>query len=154
LLQGGKNIQEIGALPNSSEVMYWRITYDGEMGKVYYRDGTGYDISCAPYSTKPIDTAKYPLFKKVYRYSSDGKNLEDHTAEYLNADKIYDNRIPMIAFTGNKVSLIFSGNYLDKGTTGWNFYRNMGWREYIAFDLDLSAIGDETPVRLFNNNTE
>ncbi|MGN0613613.1 MAG: hypothetical protein ACI4JB_06890, partial [Porcipelethomonas sp.] len=62
LLTNGKNIQEVGALPKSNEVMYWRITYDGEMGKVYYRDGTGYDIGCAPYSTKPIATAKYPLF--------------------------------------------------------------------------------------------
>ena len=28
----------------------------------------------------------------------------------------------------------------------------MGWREYIAFDLDLSLIGDEKPIRLFNKN--
>ena len=28
----------------------------------------------------------------------------------------------------------------------------MGWREYIAFDLDLSPIGNEKPLRLFNTN--
>lgn len=28
----------------------------------------------------------------------------------------------------------------------------MGWREYIAFDLYLSLIGDEKPIRLFNKN--
>lgn len=146
-----KSIQEIGTLPGK-DVLYWRLTYDGGIGEIYLKDGSGYKISYPPFATAPMDKTQYPLFKKVYRYAADGKALEDHTAEYLNADKIYDFGIPMIAFMGNKVSLLFSGRYLDKGTTGWNWYRDMGWREYIAFDLDLSVIGGETPVRLFNKN--
>ena len=151
LLANGKNIQEIGTLPGK-DVRHWQLTYDGEMGSMYLKDGSGYKISAVPFSTAPLDNAKYPLFKKVYRYAADGKTLEDHTAEYLNADRVYDNGIPMIVFKDGKVSLLFSGKALDKGTTGWNRYRDMGWREYIAFDLDLSAIGNETPTRLFNSN--
>ena len=151
LLANGKNIQEIGTLPGK-DVRYWQLTYDGEMGSMYLKDGSGYKISAVPFSTAPLDNAQYPLFKKVYRYAADGKTLEDHTAEYLNADRVYDNGIPMIVFRDGKISLLFSGKDLDKGTTGWNWYRDMGWREYIAFDLDLSAVGSETPVRLFNKN--
>lgn len=152
VLSNGKNIQELGALPGK-DVMYCRLTYDGEMGSIYLKNGTGYKLSGAPvFQAMPLNKSSYPLFKKVYRYEKDGKTLKDHTAEFLKADKIYDNGTPMIAFMGKKVSLLFSGKYLDKGTTEWNWYRDMGWREYIAFDLDLSAIGGETPVRLFNNN--
>lgn len=150
-LANGKNIQEVGTLPGR-DIRYWSLTYDGEMGEIYLKDGQGYKVSGPPFSTAPMDKAQYPLFKKVYRYASDGKTLEDHTAEYLNADKVYDSGIPTIVLAGDKVSLLFSGKYLDKGTTGWNWYRDMGWREYIAFDLDLSAIDGETPVRLFNKN--
>lgn len=150
-LANGKNIQEFGTLPGK-DVLYWHLTYDGEMGSIYLKDGVGYKVSGPPFSTAPLDRETYPLFKKVYRYAADGKTLEDHTAEFLNADKVYDSGIPTIVLAGDKVSLLFSGKYLDKGTTGWNWYRDMGWREYIAFDLDLSAIGDETPVRLFNKN--
>ena len=152
VLSNGKNIQELGTLPGK-DVMYWRLTYDGEMGSIYLKNGTGYKLSGAPvFQAMPLNKSSYPLFKKVYRYEKDGKTLKDHTAEFLKADKIYDNGTPMIACMGKKVSLLFSGKYLDKGTTEWNWYRDMGWREYIAFDLDLSAIGGETPVRLFNNN--
>lgn len=151
VLANGKNIQEIGTLPGK-DVLCWHLTYDGEMGNIYLKDGSVYKASNPPFSTTSLDKTQYPLFKKVYRYAADGKTLEDHTAEYLNADKIYDTGIPMIAFVDNKVSLLFSGKYLDNGTTGWNWYRDMGWREYIAVDLDLSAIGNETPIRLFNKN--
>ena len=58
----------------------------------------------------------------------------------------------MLAITGKKVSLIDTAKYLDKNTAGWNWYRDMGWREYIAYDIDLTAIGNETPIRLFNTN--
>ena len=150
VLANGKNIQEVGTLPRKN-IRYWRLTHDGEMGEIYLNDGSGYKVSSPPFTASPMDKAQFPLFRKVYRYASDGKTLEDHTAEYLNADKVYSG-YPMIAIVGDKVSLLFSGKYLDKGTTGWNWYRDMGWREYIAFDLDLSAIGDETPVRLFNKN--
>ena len=150
VLANGKNIQEVGTLPGKN-IRYWRLTYDGEMGEIYLNDGSGYKVSSPPFTASPMDKAQFPLFRKVYRYASDGKTLEDHTAEYLNADKVYFGD-PMIAVAGGKVSLLFSGKYLDKGTTGWNWYQDMGWREYIAFDLDLSAIGDETPVRLFNKN--
>lgn len=150
-LANGKNIQELGTLPGR-DVRYWYLTYDGEMGEVYLGDGTGYKISNPPFTISALDKEQYPLFRKVYRYASDGKTLEDHTEEYLNADKIYDFGIPMIAFTGDKVSLLFTAGCLDEDTTDWNWYRNMGWREYIAFDLDLTAIGSETPVRLFNQN--
>lgn len=150
-LPNGKNIQGLGTLPGK-DVQYWRLTYDGEMGNLYLKDGSGYKITGVPFTTAPLDGAQYPLFKKVYRYAADGKTLEDHTAEFLSADKVYDFGIPMMAFLGDKVSLLFSGRYLDSGTTGWNWYRDMGWREYIAFDLDLSAIGSEKPVRLFNKN--
>lgn len=150
-LANGQNIQELGTLPGK-DVQYWHLTYDGEMGSLYLKDGSGYKLSGIPFSTTPLDKAQYPLFKKVYRYAADGKSLEDHTAEYQNADKVYDSGTPMIVFAGGKVSLLFSGKYLDKGTSGWNWYRDMGWREYIAFDLDVSAIGSETPVRLFNQN--
>lgn len=150
-LANGQNIQELGTLPGK-DVQYWHLTYDGEMGSLYLKDGSGYKVSGIPFSTTPLDKAQYPLFKKVYHYAADGKSLEDHTAEYQNADKVYDSGTPMIVFAGGKVSLLFSGKYLDKGTSGWNWYRDMGWREYIAFDLDVSAIGSETPVRLFNQN--
>ena len=150
VLANGKNIQEVGTLPGKN-IRYWRLTHDGEMGEIYLNDGSGYKVSSPPFTASPMDKAQLPLFRRVYRYASDGKTLEDHTAEYLNADKVYSG-YPMIAIVGDKVSLLFSGKYLDKGTTGWNWYRDMGWREYIAFDLDLSAIGDETPVRLFNKN--
>lgn len=150
VLSNGKNIQEVGSLPGK-DVQYWHLTYDGEMGSIYLKDGSGYEISNPPFSATPLDKAQYPLFKKVYRYASDGKTLEDHTAEYLKANKIYNYGTTMFAFFDKKVDLIFSGEYLDT-SMGFNWYRDMDWREYIAFELDLSAIGNEKPIRLFNNN--
>lgn len=97
-----------------------------------------------------MDKAQHPLFRKVYRYASDGKALEDHTVEYLNADKVYSGD-PMITVAGGKVSLLFRANILI-GTTGWNWYRDMDWREYIAFDLELSELVGEAPIRLLNRN--
>ena len=44
LLANGKNIQEIGTLPGK-DVRYWQLTYDGEMGSMYLKDGSGYKIS-------------------------------------------------------------------------------------------------------------
>ncbi len=156
VLSNGKNVLETFTLPSGSEVRYWDATYDGEICNFYFKDGSAYKLSGqAPimsYIPEKIDTDKYPLFKKVYRYSDDGKTLTDCTAEFLNADKVYSHRYPMLAITGKKVSLIDTAKYLDKGTTEWNWYRDMGWREYIAYDLDLSAIGNETPIRLFNTN--
>lgn len=155
-LSNGKNILETFTLPSTAEVRYWDATYDGEMCNFYFKDGSAYKLSgqspVTSYIPEKIDTDKYPLFKKVYRYSSDGKTLTDCTAEFLNADKVYRHRTPMLAITGKKVSLIDTAKYLDKNTTEWNWYRDMGWREYIAYDLDLSAIGTETPIRLFNTN--
>ena len=155
-LSNGKNILETFTLPSTAEVRYWDVTYDGEICNFYFKDGSAYKLSgqspVTSYIPEKIDTDKYPLFKKVYRYSSDGKTLTDCTAEFLNADKIYRHRFPMLAITGKKVSLIDTAKYLDKGTAGWNRYRDMGWREYIAYDLDLSAIGTETPIKLFNTN--
>ena len=151
VLANGENLSEIGTLPGR-DIQYWYLTHDGEMGTVYLKDGSGYTIRSVPFTAVPLDGTQHPLFQKVYRYASDGKTLEDHTAEYLNADKIYDVGIPMFAFTRNRVSLLFSGKYLDGGTTGWNWYRDMGRKEYIAFDLDLSEIGNEVPIRLFNSN--
>lgn len=150
VLANGKNIQEVGTLPGKN-IRYWRLTHDGEMGEIYLNDGSGYKVSSPPFTASPMDQAQHPLFRKVYRYASDGKTLEDHTVEYLNADKVYSGD-PMITVVGGKVSLLFSGKYLDKGTTGWNWYRDMDRREYIAFDLELSELASETPVRLFNRN--
>ena len=155
-LSNGKNILETFTLPSTAEVRYWDATYDGEICDFYFKDGSAYKLSgqspIMSYIPEKIDTDKHPLFKKVYRYSSDGKTLTDCTAEFLNADKVYRHRTPMLAITGKKVSLIDTAKYLDKGTAGWNRYRDMGWREYIAYDLDLSAIGTETPIKLFNTN--
>ena len=155
-LSNGKNILETFTLPSTAKVRYWDATYDGEICNFYFKDGSAYKLSgqspIMSYIPEKIDTDKHPLFKKVYRYSSDGKTLTDCTAEFLNADKIYRHRTPMLAITGKKVSLIDTAKYLDKGTAGWNWYRDMGWREYIAYDLDLSAIGTETPIKLFNTN--
>ena len=150
VLANGKNIQEVGTLPGKN-IRYWRLTHDGEMGEIYLNDGSGYKVSSPPFAASPMDKAQHPLFRSVYRYASDGKTLEDHTAEYLNADKVYSGN-PMIAVAGGKVSLLFSGKYLDKGTTGWNWYRDMDRREYIAFELELSELAGETPIRLFNRN--
>lgn len=150
VLANGKNIQEVGTLPGKN-IRYWRLTHDGEMGEIYLNDGSGYKVSNPPFTASPMDKAQHPLFRKVYRYASDGKALEDHTAEYLNADKVYSGD-PMITVAGGKVSLLFSGKYLDKGTTGWNWYRDMDRREYIAFDLELSELAGEAPIRLFNRN--
>ena len=155
-LSNGKNILETFTLPSTAEVRYWDATYDGEMCNFYFKDGSAYKLSgqspVTSYIPEKIDTDKYPLFKKVYRYSSDDKTLTDCTAEFLNADKVYRHRTPMLAITGKKVSLIDTAKYLDKGTAGWNRYRDMGWREYIAYGIDLTAIGNETPMRLFNTN--
>lgn len=155
-LSNGKNILETFTLPSTAEVRYWDATYDGEMCNFYFKDGSAYKLSgqspVTSYIPEKIDTDKYPLFKKVYRYSSDGKTLTDCTAEFLNADKVYRHRTPMLAITGKKVSLIDTAKYLDKNTTEWNWYRDMGWREYIAYGIDLTAIGNETPIRLFNTN--
>ena len=155
-LSNGKNILETFTLPSGSEVRYWDATYDGEICNFYFKDGSAYKLSgqspVTSYIPEKIDTDKYPLFKKVYRYSSDGKTLTDCTAEFLNADKVYRHRTPMLAITGKKVSLIDTAKYLDKNTTEWNWYRDMGWREYIAYGIDLTAIGNETPIRLFNTN--
>ena len=155
-LSNGKNVQEIGTLPGAGDIVKWHLTYDGEMGSIDYRDGTHYSLRSlspsGPYTAEQLDSETYPMFSKVYRYASDGTTLEDHTAEYLQADKVYSYGGPEIAFIGETVSLIFPGKYLDKGTTEWTWYRDMGWREYIAFDLDISAMGSETPIRLFNNN--
>ena len=151
-LSNGQNIMEVGALAESGEVQYWHYTYDGEMGQMYFKSGTGYKVSCVPLSAQSLDMSQDPLFAKVYRYGADGKTLEDCTDEFLHADKVYDTGIPKIVFSGDKVSLLFPGEYLDAGTTEWNWYRDMDRKNYIAFDLDLSAIGSETPVRLYNCN--
>ena len=151
VLANGKNIQEVGTLPGK-EILFWHLTYDMEKGNLYLKSGAGYQISGVPFAVTPLDKAQYPLFKKVYRYAADGKTLTDCTAEFAHVDKVYDHATPMVAFAGGRISLLFSGKYLDKKTTDWNWYRDMGWREYIAFDLDLSVIDSETPVRLFNRN--
>ncbi len=151
-LSNGQNIMEVGALAESGEVRYWHYTYDGEMGQMYFKSGTGYKVSCVPLSAQSLDMSHDPLFAKVYRYGADGKALEDCTDEFLHADKVYDTGRPKIVFLGDKVSLLFPGKYLDAGTTEWNWYCDMDRKNYIAFDLDLSAIGSETPVRLYNCN--
>lgn len=151
-LANGKNVMEVGALPEGGSVRYWHYTYDGEMGNMYFGSGNGYKVSCAPLSSSLLDPAQDPLFEKVYIYASDGKTLEDHTAEFLNAEKVYDTGIPKITFAGGRVYLLFSAEYLDPDTTEWNWYRSMGRRQYIAFELDVSAMGDEKPIRLFNKN--
>ena len=147
----GQSLWQAGVLPGS-DVVSWHMTYDGEMGSLYLKGGAGYKVSARPFSALPLDSAQSTLFAKVYRYAADGKTLEDHTAEFLNAHKVYTNGGPTIVFIGEQVYLLFPAQYLDPDTTGWNWYRDMGWREYIAFDLDLSAIGGETPIRLFNCN--
>ena len=151
LLSNGKNIQEAGTLPEIAAVRYWRFTHDGEIGDMYFCNNTYYKMSCTPFSAEKQDAAAYPLFKRVYRYGADGKTLEDCTQEFSDCDRVYDYGIPMMAFKDGRVSMIFSGQYLDDSAS-WNWYRDMGWREYIAFDLDLSPIGNEKPLRLFNTN--
>lgn len=81
------------------------------MGEIYLNDGSGYKVSSPPFAASPMDKAQHPLFRSVYRYASDGKTLEDHTAEYLSADKVYSGD-PMIAVAGGKVSLLFRANIL------------------------------------------
>lgn len=81
------------------------------MGEIYLNDGSGYKVSSPPFTASSMDQAQHPLFRRVYRYASDGKTLEDHTAEYLNADKVYSGD-PMIAVVGGKVSLLFRVNTL------------------------------------------
>ena len=80
VLANGKNIQEVGTLPGKN-IRYWHLTHDGEMGEIYLNDGSGYKVSSPPFTASPMDQAQHPLFRKVYRYASDGKTLEDHTAE-------------------------------------------------------------------------
>ena len=60
----GRNIREVGALPESGAVQYWHYTYDGEMGSMYFAGGAGYKVSCAPLSASPLDPAQDPLFEK------------------------------------------------------------------------------------------
>lgn len=151
-LANGKNVMEAGALPESGSVLYWHYTYDGEMGSMYFRSGNGYKVSCSPLSSSPLDPARDPLFEKVYLYASDGKTLEDHTSEFLNAEKVYDTGIPTTVFAGGKVFMLFPAEYLDPDTGEWNWYRSMGRRQHIAFELDISAAGGEKPLRLFNEN--
>lgn len=87
VLANGKNIQEVGTPPEKN-IRYWRLPHDGETGEIYLNDGSGYKISNPPFAASPMDKAQHPLFRKVYRYASDGKTLENHTAEYLNAEKV------------------------------------------------------------------
>ena len=151
-LANGMNVMEAGVLPESGSVLYWHYTYDGEMGSMYFRSGNGYKVSCSPLSSSPLDPARDPLFEKVYLYASDGKTLEDHTSEFLNSEKVYDTGRPTTVFAGGKVFVLFPAEYLDPDTGEWNWYRSMGRRQYIAFELDISAAGGEKPVRLFNEN--
>ena len=156
LLSNGKHIQEIGKVPVTGDTVYWHFTRDGETGIAYGKDGIGYLLHAqsadGPYRAEKSDSSEYAPFSKIFGYASDGKALEDHTAAYWDFDKLYNYGTPMIAFIGEKISLLFPGKFLDRGTKGWNWYRDMGGKEYIAFELDLSAIGEERPIRLFNNN--
>lgn len=57
LLSNGKNIQEAGTLPESAAVRYWRFTYDGETGYMYFGNNTYYKMSCTPFSAEKQDAA-------------------------------------------------------------------------------------------------
>lgn len=149
-INGG--IQTLASLPRVDAPLYWKLSYDGEMGDVYYKNGEFYSVRFQGGKYTFGQKSGYPLFSKVYRYSDDGKSLVDATGEFLLSSKVYSCINPIITLTGGKVCLLFSGKYLDKGTTGWNWYRDMDRREYIAFDLDTSLIGSEKPLRLFNRN--
>lgn len=155
LLSNGKNIQETGTLPESGEVAKWQLTYDAEMGLVYFKSGSCYELLSSsvdgPYTSRKRSAEDSPMFNKVYCYASDGKTLEDHTAEFLKADHTYDYGTAIIVFLNEKVYLLFPGKYLDKSSS-WNWYRDMGLRQYIAVPLDTSEMGKESPIRLFNNN--
>ena len=155
LLSNGKNIQETGTLPESGEVAKWHLTYDAEMGLVYFKSGNCYEMAIptggSSYIYKKRDAVDGPMFNKVYCYASDGKTLEDHTAEFLKADHTYDYGTAIIVFLNEKIYLLFPAKYLDK-SYDWNWYRNMGLRQYIAVPLDTSEMGKESPIRLFNNN--
>lgn len=146
------SIQTLATLPRVDAPLYWKLSYDGEMGDVYYKNGEFYSVRFQGGTYTFEQKSGYPIFSKVYRYSDDGKSLVDATSEFLLSDKVYSCIDPIITLTGGKVCLLFSGKYLDKSTTGWNWYRDMGWRQYIAFDLDTSLIGSEKPLRLFNRN--
>lgn len=156
-LSNGKNIQEIGTLPESGPVSKWYLTYDGEMGLVYFKSGSCYELLSSsangPYTSRKRGAEDSSMFNKVYCYASDGKTLEDKTQSFLKADHVYDYGTAIIVFLNEKVYLLFPGKYLDTGS-GFNFnmYRDMGLRQYIAFLLDTSEMGKETPIRLFNNN--
>lgn len=155
LLSNGKNIQETGTLPESGEVAKWQLTYDAEMGLVYFKSGNCYELLSSsadgPYTSRKRGAEDSTMFNKVYCYASDGKTLEDRTSEFLKADHVYDYGTAIIVFLNEKVYLLFPGKYLDK-SSGWNWYRDMGLRQYIAVTLDTSEMGKESPIRLFNNN--
>lgn len=156
LLSNAKNVEKIGELPAPGLPQYWRFTYDGESGTVYYRDGAVYKLRAqsptGPYTAEALTDPSYALFVRVYRYNADGKSLVDCTDEYRTAEAVYTYFGPTIVFHQGKISLLFPAQALDAGTTDWNWYRSMGSKTYIAFPLDLTPLDGETPLRLFNNN--
>ncbi len=151
-LSNGQNCRLVSTLPEDGEIISCKLEYDGQGLEVEYRNHHKYKLTsnsaAGPFTVKQIDTAQYPMFTKVYRYQSDGKTLEDCTEAYMNLDKYYQDSYPDIVFMNGKIGMVeLKQNFYDEG-----IYFDGEWREYIGYDIDTSAMGNETPIRLFNSN--
>lgn len=155
-LSNGQNCRLVGTLPEDGEIISCKLEYDDHGLEVEYRNHHNYKLTstsaAGPFTTKQIDTAQYPMFAKVYRYQSDGKTLEDCTEAYMNLDKFYHDTAPYIVFMNGKIGMVEpKKNFYDENSAG-RIYFDGEWREFIGYDIDTSAMGNETPIRLFNSN--
>lgn len=70
----------------------------------------------------------------------------------MNLDKYYHDTTPYIVFMNGKISMVEpKKNFYDENSVG-RIYFDGEWREFIGYDIDTSAMGNETPIRLFNSN--
>ena len=105
---------------------------------IYLKDDEGLKINFDTLEEKKIDES---LFNRVYRYKGD--TLKDDTDYFKGANKIYDFDDYMLALFEDKLSILYSFDYLNLDE-----YRDMGKREYLAFDLEIEGY----PIRIFNSN--
>ena len=146
-----QTFREAGTLPKAPRCGL-ALTYDGEMGYIFLQQ---YILQNELHAVFRGETGRggIPSVQKRYTVTArTGKQLEGTARrDFRTATRVYDYGIPMMAFKDGRVKHDFSGQYLDDSAS-WNWYCDMGWRECIAADLDLSPIGNEKPLRLFNTN--
>lgn len=135
LFSNGYNIEFITDIGYKNPLS-WSIK-DSDID-IYLKDDEGLKINFDTLEEKKIDES---LFNRVYRYKGD--TLKDDTDYFKGANKIYDFDDYMLALFEDKLSILYSFDYLNLDE-----YRDMGKREYLAFDLEIEGY----PIRIFNSN--